>query len=175
MLLLEMALRGGAGAIKDILRLVSGGGSDDGYGAAPSPEAEADAAAYAGGRREAERVAAREAAARRPAARPSGARRRATRPRPTPTAPAPAPEAELLGEEATHVSREAAPVASFGPADDPAPTIDVQPPWPNYDAHPAAEVVRRVRAGDEAMRAVVLLYERGHKARKSILTAAQGG
>jgi hypothetical protein len=178
--LLEMALRGGAGAIKDILRLVSGGGSDDGYGAAPTPEAEADAAAYAGGRREAERVAAREAAARRPAARPSGARRRATRPRPTPTAaattqPAPAPEAELLGDEPAHVSREAAPVASFGPADDPSPAIAVQPPWPNYDAHPAAEVVRRVRAGDEAMRAVVLLYERGHKARKSILTAAQGG
>jgi hypothetical protein len=174
LILLEMALRGGAGAIRDILRLVSGTRPDDGY--TPSPEAEAEATAAAGARREAERVAAREAAARRPAARPSGARRRTERPRTAPApAPAPAPEAELLRAEPAHVSNDAAPVASFGPADDPAPTVQVQPPWPNYDAHPAAEVVRRVRAGDEATRAVVLLYERAHKARKSVIVAAQGG
>jgi hypothetical protein len=171
LLLLELALRGGAGAIRDILRLVSGRSPDDGYG--PTPSAEAGAAA--GARREAERVAADEAAARRPAARPSGARRRTPRPRPAP-APAPSPgrDAELLGDEPAHVSTDAAPVASFGPGDEPGATLVVEPPWPNYDAHPAAEIIRRVRAGDEATRAVVLLYERGHKARKSVIAAAEG-
>ncbi|MEO8691054.1 MAG: hypothetical protein ABI611_22925, partial [Solirubrobacteraceae bacterium] len=64
LILLEMALRGGAGAVKDILRLVGGGGDDDRpFAAAPDPVA---------ARREAEVVAAEEARARRPAARPRG-------------------------------------------------------------------------------------------------------
>ena len=46
-------------------------------------------------------------------------------------------------------------------------------PWPGYDAHPAAEVVKRVRQGDEATRAVVLLDERTHKGRKSVIAAAE--
>jgi hypothetical protein len=171
-MLLELALRGGAGALKDILRLVAGR-SDGDRPSMPSPEAEAETAA--GARREAERVAAEEAAARRPAARPSAARRR-TRPQPpqpVAAAPAPAPEAEALGDVQAHVSREAEPVASFGPGDDPGPTLEVQAPWPSYDEQSAAEVVRRVRSGDDATRAVVLLYERGHKRRKSVLEAAE--
>jgi hypothetical protein len=170
LILLEMALRGGAGAVRDILRSVTGGsGGERPY--TPTPEAEAEA----GARRDAERVAAAEAAARRPAARPSGARRR-TRPqapRPVAEAPAPGPEAELLGDVPTHVSRNAEPVASFGPSGDPAASLEVQAPWPRYDEHTATEVVKRVRAGDEATRAVVLLYERTHKQRKSVIAAAE--
>ena len=174
LILLELALRGGAGAVKDILRAVAGGGPDAERPYTPSPEADAEAAAAARARRDAERVAAAEAAARRPAARPSAARRRtqAERP-PVGEAPAPGPEAERLGDVPAHVSRNATPVASFGPADDPAPVLDVQAPWPRYDEHTAAEVVKRLRAGDEATRAVVLLYERGHKGRKSVIAAAE--
>jgi hypothetical protein len=163
LILLEMALRG----ILDRLT----GRDEPAY--VPTPEAEAEAAAAARARREAERVAAAEAAARRPAARPSAARRRTRPARPRPVAAAPEPEAERIGEAPAHVSSEPEPVASFGPAGDPSPTIDVQPPWPGYDDHSAAEVVKRVRAGDQATRAVVLLYERGHKARKSVIAAAE--
>jgi hypothetical protein len=162
-----MALRGGAGAVKDLLRLVASGGEAE---RAPTAEEEADAVAAASARRDAERLAAREAAARRPAARPSAARRR-TRPQPVPDPasppPAPAPP------EPAHVSEEPTPVASFGPADGPGAALEVEPPWPNYDQHSAAEVVKRVRAGDEATRAVVLLYEQTHKGRKSVIAAAE--
>ena len=163
-LLLELALRGGVGAIKDILRLVAAGDGDRPY--VPSPEAEAEAAAAAAARRAAERVAAAEAAARRPAARPSAARRRTRPQRPRPATPAPAPAP-------SHVSSEPEQVASFGPADTPGATLEVEAPWPGYDAHSAAEVIKRVRQGDEATRAVVLLYERSHKARKSVMAAAE--
>ena len=163
-ILLEMALRGA-------IRRLAGGDDERPY--VPTAEAEAEAAAAARARRDAERVAAAEAAARRPAARPSAARRR-TRPQPPVAAvPEPGPEAELLGDAPAHVSTEAEPVASFGPAGDPQPAIEVQAPWPGYDDQSAAEVVKRVRQGDEATRAVVLLYERGHKGRKSVIAAAE--
>jgi hypothetical protein len=163
LILLELLLRGGAGALRDLLRAVGSGSAETEQPL--SAEAEAEAVAAAGARREAERVAAAEARARRAAARPSAARRR-TRPAAPPVAPAPEPAPE------PHVSEEPETVASFGPADTPGATIEVEPPWPNYDNHSAAEVVKRVRSGDEATRAVVLLYERTHKARKSVITAA---
>jgi hypothetical protein len=161
-MLLELLLRGGASALKDLLRLVVGrGGDDEERPYVPSPEAEAEAAAAAAARRDAQRVAAAEAAARRPAA------RQRTRPAPIrPVAPAPDPAP-------AHVSEEPEQVASFGPGRDPGSTIEVQAPWPGYDGHSAAEVVKRVHSGDEATRAVVLLYERSHKARKSVLAAAE--
>jgi hypothetical protein len=71
------------------------------------------------------------------------------------------------------VSSEPEEVASFGPAEDPGARIHVDAPWPDYDQHPASEVVKRVRMGDDATRAVVLLYERTHKARKSVIAAAE--
>jgi hypothetical protein len=166
LILLELALRGGAGAVKDLLRLVASGGAGTAE-RAPSAEEEAEAVAAASARREAERLAAREAAARRPEARPGAVRRRTrpARPQAVPDPEAPPPPA--------HVSEEATQVASFGPADGPGAALEVDPPWPNYDQHSAAEVVKRVRAGDEATRAVVLLYERSHKARKSVIAAAE--
>jgi hypothetical protein len=164
LILLEMALRGGAGALKDVLRLLGGGGGGDERPYAPT-EVPNPTAAY----RDAGVVAAQEARARR--ARPRAAARTAPAPAP---APVPAPEAELLGEEPAHVTRGDEAVASFGPADDPSPTLHVQAPWGGYDAHSAAEVIKRVRAGDEATKAVVLLYEQGHKARASVIRAAGG-
>jgi hypothetical protein len=160
-MLLELLLRGGASALKDLLRLLAGGAGDE-RPYVPSPEAEAEAAAAASARREAERLAAAEAAARRPAA--ARQRTRPTPIRPVEPAPQPAP---------AHVSEEAEQVASFGPSDDPGSMIQVQAPWPRYDEHSAAEVIKRVRSGDEATRAVVLLYERTHKARKSVIAAAE--
>jgi hypothetical protein len=163
LILLELALRGGASALKDIVKLLGGADVDEAPPAAPAAERPDP-------RRDAEVVAAQEARARR-------ARRR-TAPAPAP-APAPepapaAPEAELLGEEPAHVTRGDEAVASFGPADDPAPTLHVQAPWEDYDAQPAGEIAKRVRTADEATKAVVLLYERGHKARASIIRAAGG-
>jgi hypothetical protein len=164
LMLLELLLRGGASLLKDLILRRLAGGDERPY--VPSPEAEAEAAAAASARREAERLAAAEAAARRPAARPSAVRQR---PRPAPIRPVePTPE-----PAPAHVSEEAEQVASFGPSDDPGSTIEVQAPWPNYDGHSAAEVIRRVRSGDEATRAVVLLYERTHKARRSVIAAAE--
>src|SRR3954465_9890240 len=163
LMLLELLLRGGASALKVLLRLLAGGAGDE-RPYVPSPEADAEAAAAASARREAERLAAAEAAARRPAARPGAARQRI---RPTPIRPV-EPE-----PEPAHVSEEAEQVASFGPSDDPGSTIQVQAPWPRYDEHSAGEVIKRGRSGDEATRAVVLLYERTHKARKSVIAAAE--
>ena len=160
LILLELALRQGAGAVKDILRLVAGGGEDD------RPSAPAERPDPAAARRDAEVVGAEEARARRPEARPRNAARRPA------AAPAPAPEPEP--EPPAHVSTGAETVASFGPAADPSPTFDVQAPWDGYDGHSAAEIVKRVRAADEATRAVVLLYERGHKGRASVIRAAGG-
>ena len=165
LMLLELLLRGGASALKDLLRLLTGGAGDE-RPYVPSAEADAEAAAAASARREAERLAAAEAAARRPAARPGAARQRI---RPTPIRPV-EPEPEPAP---AHVSEEAEQVASFGPSDDPGSTIQVQPPWPSYDEHSASEVIKRVRSGDEATRAVVLLYERTHKARRSVIAAAE--
>src|SRR3954447_2803973 len=166
LMFLELLLRGGASAIKDLLRLVGGGAGDE-RPYVPSPEAEAEAAAAAAARREAERVAAEEAARRRPAARPSAVRQR---PGPAPIRPVePVPEPPAPA----HVSEEPEQVASFGPSDDPGSTIEVQAPWSGYDEHSAAEVIKRVRSGDEATRAVVLLYERSHRNRKSVIAAAE--
>lgn len=70
------------------------------------------------------------------------------------------------------VSREAVEVASVGPADDPGPAIEVQAPWDDYDKLPANEVVSRIRAADPTTAAAVALYERRHKARRTVLEAA---
>ena len=156
LILLELALRQGAGAVIDLLRRVAGGDEADRPAERPDPVA---------ARREAEVVGAEEARARRPEARPRNAVRR-------PAAPAPAPAPEP--EPPAHVSTGAETVASFGPAADPSPAFDVQAPWDGYDAHSAAEIIKRVRAADEATRAVVLLYERGHKGRASVIRAAGG-
>ncbi|HEX8205554.1 MAG TPA: hypothetical protein VF587_05795 [Solirubrobacteraceae bacterium] len=53
-------------------------------------------------------------------------------------------------------------------------TLRVDEPFAGYDKMKAADIVDRVRSGDEATKAVVRLYESTHKKRKSILAATGG-
>jgi hypothetical protein len=54
----------------------------------------------------------------------------------------------------------------------PSATIAVDTPWADYDDMTAADIVKRLRRSDEATKAVVLLYERANKGRKSVVDAA---
>jgi hypothetical protein len=54
----------------------------------------------------------------------------------------------------------------------PGPEIHVDEPWPGYASMNAPEIIDRLRVSDDAIKAVVLLYERGHRARKTVLRAA---
>jgi hypothetical protein len=63
-------------------------------------------------------------------------------------------------------------VESFGPADDVGATITVEEPWDGYAQEPAAAIIARLRGADPATKAVVALYERGHKGRATVLRAA---
>jgi hypothetical protein len=62
-------------------------------------------------------------------------------------------------------------VESFGPARDVGATITVEEPWDGYAQQPATAIVARLRDADPATKAVVALYERGHKGRATILRA----
>jgi hypothetical protein len=62
-------------------------------------------------------------------------------------------------------------VESFGPADDVGATITVEEPWDGYAQQPATAIVARLRGADPATKAVVALYERGHKGRATVLRA----
>jgi len=64
-------------------------------------------------------------------------------------------------------------VYSFGDPDEPGAAVAVDAPWPGYDQQRAPDVVARVKGADDATKAVVLLYEQGHKKRKSVLQAAR--
>jgi len=85
---------------------------------------------------------------------------------PSPTAPDPLHVHD-------HIDAETEVVASFGPAEDVGGTISVDPPWAGYDDEPAGAIVARLRDADPATKAVVALYERGHKARATVLRAAR--
>jgi hypothetical protein len=57
--------------------------------------------------------------------------------------------------------------------DSPGAQVRVDEPWPGYAAMNAPEIIDRVRAADdEAVRAIVALYERSHRKRKTVLRAA---
>jgi hypothetical protein len=62
-------------------------------------------------------------------------------------------------------------VESFGPADDVGATITVEEPWDGYAQQPVTAIVARLRGADPATKAVVALYERGHKGRATVLRA----
>ena len=75
--------------------------------------------------------------------------------------------------DAGHLDNGADPlVESFGPADDVGATITVEEPWDGYAQQPAAAIIARLRGADPATKAVVALYERGHKRRATVLRAA---
>jgi len=158
--LLELALRDGLSLARSVLRLVQPSSGEDPAPAPSRPVARPDPAAPRPVRADAAMQRTRE-------------RERAAVPPPAPPVAPPVPEAELLGEQPARVSREAEPVASFGPSGDAHATIDVMPPWKGYEAQPAAAIVARVRGSDEATKAVVLLFEQGHKRRATVLKAAR--
>ena len=54
----------------------------------------------------------------------------------------------------------------------PGPEIHVEEPWPGYASMNAPEIIDRLRVSDDTVKAVVLLYERSHRARKTVLRAA---
>lgn len=62
-------------------------------------------------------------------------------------------------------------VLSLGDGE-PGAQLHVDAPWEGYDKMRAADVVDRLKTSDEAVRAVVLLYEQTHRKRKSVLSAA---
>jgi hypothetical protein len=65
-------------------------------------------------------------------------------------------------------------VESFGPSADVGDvggTITVEEPWRGYASQPATAIVARLRKADPATKAVVALYERGHKNRATVLKA----
>jgi hypothetical protein len=86
--------------------------------------------------------------------------------RPTDPAP-PAPESRF-----DRVDAGASVVESEGAAD-PGATLRVDEPFEGYDKLRAPEIVARVRESDDAVKAVVRLYESTHKKRKSVLAATE--
>jgi hypothetical protein len=80
-----------------------------------------------------------------------------------------APSEEELAP--AHVDSEPALAYEAGPADDVGAEVHVDAPWDGYDHMRAADIVARLRAADEATRAVVRLYEQHGKARSSVLAA----
>jgi hypothetical protein len=90
-------------------------------------------------------------------------------------APDPTPPTPLrpIGD-AGHVEVETEVVESFGPSADVGDvggTITVEEPWSGYASQPATAIVARLRTADPATKAVVALYERGHKNRATVLKA----
>jgi type IV secretory pathway VirB10-like protein len=56
--------------------------------------------------------------------------------------------------------------------DSPGPEIHVSEPWPGYASMNAPEIIDRLGSSDDAVKAIVLLYESSHRARKTVLRAA---
>lgn len=100
---------------------------------------------------------------------------------PTPAAPTPTAVTVPRGERRFNDVRGRAPRRKTAGTDEtlvesegaaaPSAQIRVDAPWSGYDTMKAAEIVARVKGGDEAAKAVVRLYEQTHKKRKSILEA----
>ena len=97
---------------------------------------------------------------------------------PPPQAPPP-PAADVIDFDApseeelapAHVDTEATLAYESGPADDVGAEVHVDAPWEGYDKMRAADIVDRLKAADEATRAVVRLYEQQGKRRSSVLAA----
>jgi outer membrane biosynthesis protein TonB len=83
------------------------------------------------------------------------------------TAPEPEPshvdsDVELVAESADAGAEDAAGAA-----------VRVDPPWAGYGKLKAADVIDRLAAEDTAALSVVLLYERSHRARRSVIEATE--
>jgi hypothetical protein len=108
------------------------------------------------------------------------------RPRPTPPPPPPPPPpadepppaaAEAFGPpeptrgEAAR-AREAAREAE-ATDDSPGPEVHVDEPWPGYRKLRAPDIVDRLQAADDATKAMVRLFESGHRKRRTVLAATE--
>jgi hypothetical protein len=107
------------------------------------------------------------------------------RPRPAPPPPPPPPPADepppaaaeafgppepTRGEAAR--AREALREAE-ATADSPGPEIRIDEPWPGYRKLRAPDIVDRLAAADEATKAMVRLFESGHRKRRAVLAATE--
>lgn len=88
-----------------------------------------------------------------------------------PAPPSDAPQPEF---QERHIDAEAEEVASFGPEEDAGAQVTIGAPWPEYDGMGAQDVVARVRDADDTTKAMVLLYERQGKNRRTVVAAAGG-
>jgi hypothetical protein len=100
---------------------------------------------------------------------------RAPRPAPAPSPartrrPNPREVAEELGLAEGHVDEPVDLVESEGAAA-PGPEIGVDEPWPGYGKMRAPDIVDRLRAADEATKAIVRLFEQQHRKRRTVLAA----
>jgi hypothetical protein len=86
-----------------------------------------------------------------------------------PESPASPDEPEHLQAEETLVAEAADPGAEEGAGAE----LHVEEPWHGYGALTAPEIVDRLAVQSEAALSVILLYERAHRARKSVLGAAE--
>jgi hypothetical protein len=57
-------------------------------------------------------------------------------------------------------------------ADSPGAEVHVDEPWQGYASMNAPEIIDRLAVSDAAVKGVVLLYERSHRGRKTVLRAA---
>jgi hypothetical protein len=73
-------------------------------------------------------------------------------------------------DEANADERAAASAGSAAPG----PTLRVDAPWEGYDKMRAPDIVTRLSAADDTVKAIVRLYEGTHKNRRSILDATGG-
>jgi hypothetical protein len=95
---------------------------------------------------------------------------------PAPAPPPPEPPIEVVPDltpgQAARI-REAEREAE-ATEDSPGAVVHVDEPWHGYKAMKAPEIIDRLRVSDDAVKAVVLLYEGSHRGRKTVLRAAGG-
>jgi hypothetical protein len=180
----EGALRTTADALLDL----AGGGGDNGADAfaASGTGAPATPAPDRAGRQDEGGVVdldiASAAPRRRPASRPPRPVTPVAPPAPVPPAPAPEPAAtaapdtprevaEALGLEEGRTPQPPPELVETEGAASAGPEITVDEPWPGYGKLRAPEIVDRLRAADDATKAIVRLYEQQNRKRRTVLAA----
>ena len=109
------------------------------------------------------------------ASRPAPAARGSTDAAAAPSPADPSQASALSGSPQGHVSEEPRLVGEFadrGAEDGAGAQVRVEEPWSGYAKLKADEVVDRLVAEPEAVLSLVVLYERAHRGRRSVLTAA---
>jgi hypothetical protein len=103
----------------------------------------------------------------------------ATEPPPPVAPPAPAPAEppidvvpDLTRGQAARIREEQREAETT--EDSPGAEVHVDEPWRGYRSMKAPEIIDRLRVSDDAVKAIVLLYESSHRSRKTVLRAAGG-